>query len=326
MSEVLKISVDLTGRLEKINRRLLQVLESDNVHLTEMADYTVSSGGKRLRPLIVLLVYELNTNESLERALNLAVAYEVMHTASLIHDDIIDEAQERRGMPSLHRKFGMNDAIVTGDYLFSVAYRLGANYGSEVSDVVATAARKLAEGQIEESVNLGNFDLDEETYFRIISNKTAYFFGAGAKTAAMIAGSTQDEISNMFDFAYNVGMAFQIADDILDIVGKEEYTGKPPFTDIKHSALTLPIIYALKNAKVSEKELIKDLLEGRKSDAKSIESVKEILINTGAVDYCVKKAEMFIDRAIESERSAKMSPNLQTLFEIAYSVVTRIRI
>ena len=181
MSEVLKISVDLSGKLDLINKRLAEVLKTDNERLNEMSSYTISSGGKRLRPLIILLVYELNTTKPVENVLDLSVAYEIMHSASLIHDDIIDESEERRGVPSLHKKYGLEDAIVTGDYLFSVAYRIGASYGTDVSIVVAKAAQKLAEGQIEESMNLGNFDITEDTYFNIITNKTAYFFGAGAK-------------------------------------------------------------------------------------------------------------------------------------------------
>lgn len=326
MSEILNLSMDISGKIDKINDRIREVILSDNDRLTEMASYTFASGGKRLRPLIILLVYEINTQEPVDYAMNLAVAFEIMHSASLIHDDIVDEAEERRGMPSLYKKFGLSDAIVTGDYLFSVAYRIGASYGREISEVVAIAAKKLAEGQIEESSNLGNFNLDEETYMRIISNKTALLFASGAKSAAILAGSDTDEIQNMHDFAYNIGMAFQIADDILDIVGKEEYTGKPPFTDMKHSALTLPMIYALKHSSDKEKKKLTDVLSGKKTDKDAIEAAKEMLINTGSVDYCIKVANSFIDRAIESQKQAKLSPNLQTLFEIAYSIVSRVRI
>ncbi|MHB1440623.1 MAG: polyprenyl synthetase family protein [Cuniculiplasma sp.] len=326
MSEVLKVSMDLSGKLDLINRRLTEVLKTDNDRLNSMAYYAVSSGGKRLRPLIVLLVYELNTTKPIENALDLAVAYEIMHSASLIHDDIIDEAEERRGNQCLYKKYGTNDAIVAGDYLFSLAYKMGASYGMEVSNVVAKAAQKLAEGQIQESTNLGNFQISEETYFNIITNKTAYFFGAGAKTAAMIAGSSPTDQENMFNFAFNVGMAFQIADDILDIVGKEEAIGKTPFTDIKHSTLTLPMIYALKQGNERETQLLKDVLKGRKTDSESIQKAKQFLIDSGSVDYSLEKAKGFIDSAIESEKTAKISPNLQTLFEIAYSVISRIRI
>lgn len=318
--------MDVSGKLDIINKRIEEVLQTDYPKLTEMSLYTLKSGGKRLRPLIVLLVYELITDDDIEKVLDLAVAYEIMHSASLIHDDIIDEAEERRGSPALHVKYNIPDAIVTGDFLFSVAYRLGATYGTEVSEIVAKAARKLAEGQIMESRNLGNLKITENEYFQIISNKTAYFFGAGAKSAAYVATNDEEMQENMFKFAYNVGMAFQITDDVLDIVGKEENIGKKPFTDFKHSALTLPMIYAIKKGKDDEVNNLKHVIKGERTDADSIERAKQFLVNCGAVDYSIGLAKNYIEEAIKAMKSAKRTPDLETLLQIAYSVVSRIRI
>ncbi len=326
MGEVLNIKMDVSGKLEMINKRIEEVLQTDNQELTDMSLYTLRSGGKRLRPLIVMLVYELNEDEDIERVLDLAVAYEIMHSASLIHDDIIDEADERRGSPSLHIKYNIPDAIVTGDFLFSVAYRLGATYGKEVSSIVATAARKLAEGQIMESRNLKNLKISEETYFNIISNKTAYFFGAGAKSAAVVARASKEMQENMFKFAYNVGMAFQITDDVLDIVGKEENLGKKPFTDFKHSALTLPMIQALKSPDGENVKNLIHVIKGERTDFESITQAKQFLVNSGAVDYSIGIAKNYIEEAIRAMKSANKTPDLETLLQIAYSVVSRIRI
>ncbi len=326
MGEVLNIKMDVSGKLEMINKRIEEVLQTDNPELTDMSLYTLRSGGKRLRPLIVMLVYELNEDDDIERVLDLAVAYEIMHSASLIHDDIIDEADERRGSPALHIKYNIPDAIVTGDFLFSVAYRLGATYGKEVSSIVATAARKLAEGQIMESRNLKNLKISEETYFNIISNKTAYFFGAGAKSAAVVARASKEMQENMFKFAYNVGMAFQITDDVLDIVGKEENLGKKPFTDFKHSALTLPMIHALKSTDGENVKNLIHVIKGERTDIESITQAKQFLVNSGAVDYSIGIAKNYIEEAIRAMKSANKTPDLETLLQIAYSVVSRIRI
>ena len=326
MSDTLNISIDLSGKLSLINRRIEEVLVTDNTDLTEMSLYNIKAGGKRLRPLIVLLAYEMNTDRDISNALDLAVAYELMHSASLIHDDIIDEAEERRGQPAMHRKYNVQDAIVTGDFLFSVAYRLGAKYGREVSDTVALAARKLAEGQITESKNLGNLNITESIYMNIISNKTAYFFGAGARSATIAAEADPETQKNMFKFAYNIGMAFQITDDILDIVGKEEVIGKPTFMDFKHSALTLPMIYALKNRQSPETVNLKNVIKGNRTDKESINSAKNYLLSCGAVDMALELAKHYIDEGIGAMKFAKNSPNLQTLFEIAYSIISRIRI
>ena len=326
MGELLNIKIDVSGKLDIINKRIEEVIQTDNSQLTEMSFYTLMSGGKRLRPLIVLLVYELITDENIEKVLDLAVAYEIMHSASLIHDDIIDEADERRGVPSLHTKYNVSDAIVTGDFLFSVAYRLGATYGTEVSEIVAKAARKLSEGQIMESRNLGNLQMNENEYFQIIGNKTAYFFGAGAKSAAYVATKNKEMQENMFRFAYNVGMAFQITDDILDIIGKEENIGKRPFTDFKHSAITLPMIYAIKRGKTEDVTNLKHVIRGERTDLESIERAKQFLVDCGAVDYSIGLAKNYIDDAIKAMKSAKRTPDLETLLQIAYSVVSRIRI
>ena len=326
MSDTLNVSIDLSGKLSMINRRIEEVLVTDNTDLTEMSLYNIKGGGKRLRPLIVLLAFEMNTDRDISNALDLAVAYELMHSASLIHDDIIDESDERRGQLALHRKYNVQDAIVTGDFLFSVAYRLGAKYGREVSDTVALAARKLAEGQITESKNLGNLSITESIYMNIISNKTAYFFGAGARSATIAAEADLETQKNMFKFAYNIGMAFQITDDILDIVGKEEVIGKPTFMDFKHSALTLPMIYALKNSQSHETENLKNVIRGNRTDKESINAAKNYLLTCGAVDKALELAKHYIDEGIEAMRYARNSPNLQTLFEIAYSIISRIRI
>ncbi len=326
MSDTLNISIDLSGKLSLINRRIEEVLVTDNTDLTEMSLYNIKAGGKRLRPLIVLLAYEMNTDREISNALDLAVAYELMHSASLIHDDIIDEAEERRGQPAMHRKYNVQDAIVTGDFLFSVAYRLGAKYGRDVSDTVALAARKLAEGQITESKNLGNLNITESIYMNIISNKTAYFFGAGARSATIAAEADLETQRNMFKFAYNIGMAFQITDDILDIVGKEEVIGKPTFMDFKHSALTLPMIYALRNRQSLDTVNLKNVIRGNRTDQESINAAKNYLLSCGAVDMALDLAKHYIDEGIGAMRYAKNSPNLQSLFEIAYSIISRIRI
>lgn len=325
MVEILKLSMNVTNKLSLINKRIDEVITTNVPDLKKLSHYTLDAGGKRLRPLIVLLVYEINSDKQIDNIIDLAVAYELMHTASLIHDDIIDEAEERRGMPALYKKFNLGDAIVTGDYLFSIAYRLGAKYGNEVSDVVAMAAERLAEGQIIESRNLGNLKITEDTYIDIISRKTAYFFGAGAASAAMVATDNQKVIESMRNFAFNVGMAFQITDDILDITGKEEIMGKNTFTDLKHSVITLPIIKSLQLSDSPEKENLINVIMGKVTDPDSIRMAKRYMIENGSIDYSLKKASHYIEKAIEEMKNAKKSPDLETLIELAWSVIARIK-
>ncbi|EQD80649.1 Polyprenyl synthetase, partial [mine drainage metagenome] len=154
MNDILLLNAGLNKRIEQINRRITEILASESPELDEMARYTSLAGGKRLRPLMAILAFQISSEfEDTQRILDLAIAYELIHTASLVHDDIIDGASMRRGKPSLNDKYGMGNAIVVADYLFAVAYGIGSKYGEKISSIMAKAATKLAEGQIDESVN-----------------------------------------------------------------------------------------------------------------------------------------------------------------------------
>jgi octaprenyl-diphosphate synthase len=325
MKEPFLINSGLNKRVEQINARINEILVSESPDLDEMAKYTSLAGGKRLRPLMAILAYQISSQyEDIERILDLAIAYELIHTASLVHDDIIDGAITRRGKPSLNYKYGMANAIVVADYLFAVAYGLGSKYGTEISQIMASAATKLAEGQINESINLGNLNISEEKYFEIISGKTAFFFGAGAKCAALAANADVITVNSMFQFAYNVGMAFQITDDILDIVGSEEAMGKPIFTDIKHNAITLPVIFALKSNDEKLVNHLKLVINGQRQDEESVDIARAFILKSGGIDYSISKAKWFMDQAMAALKNTKKTPDLEILLELASSIISRI--
>ncbi|MHB1493282.1 MAG: polyprenyl synthetase family protein [Thermoplasmataceae archaeon] len=325
MKEPFLMNSGLTKIVEQINRRISEILVSESPELDEMSRYTSIAGGKRLRPLMAILAYQISSEyEDIQKILDLAIAYELIHTASLVHDDIIDGASMRRGRPSLNFKYGMANAIVVADYLFAMAYGIGSRYGTTISQIMAVAATKLAEGQINESINLGNLNITEEKYFEIISGKTAYFFGAGAKCAAIAANADSKTIDSMFDFAYNVGMAFQITDDILDLIGSEESMGKPVFTDIKHNAITLPIIYALLSDDTKMVNHLRLVMNGQRQDKESIDIAKAFILNSGGIDYSVSKAKKFMDNAMAALKNTKKTPDLEILLELAGSIISRI--
>lgn len=325
MKEPFLMNSGLTKIVEQINRRISEILVSESPELDEMSRYTSIAGGKRLRPLMAILAYQISSEyEDIQKILDLAIAYELIHTASLVHDDIIDGASMRRGRPSLNFKYGIANAIVVADYLFAVAYGLGSRYGATISQIMAVAATKLAEGQINESINLGNLNITEEKYFEIISGKTAYFFGAGAKCAAIAANADPKTIDSMFDFAYNVGMAFQITDDILDLIGSEESMGKPVFTDIKHNAITLPIIYALLSDDTKMVNHLRLVMNGQRQDKESIDIAKAFILNSGGIDYSVSRAKKFMDNAMAALKNTRKTPDLEILLELASSIISRI--
>jgi octaprenyl-diphosphate synthase len=312
----------LNGIVSEINKRLLESIDTDQKDLKRMAKYTIEAGGKRFRPLLTVLAYEISCDKPFEDILDLAVGYELIHTASLVHDDIIDAANTRRGVPSLNAVDGTNNAIVVGDYLFAKAYELGSRYGPEVSRIMADGSSHLAEGQITEAMNLGNLDMSEDTYFDIISNKTAKFFEACAIGATTAANAPENIALDLKDFAYNLGMAFQVTDDILDIIGDTKKIGKPTFTDFRHNAITLPLIHAIGKSDSSFKDQLRYAEEH--DDVSAENNIRAKIIETGSIDYSFSVAKKFTGKALSALKDTGKSPDLSLLVELAMSVMERI--
>jgi len=322
MKSFLEWEMSLSEKIDDVNKRLHESIYTEEDALLGMAKYTLESGGKRFRPLLTIIAYRIASGKDYHDILDLAAGYELIHTASLIHDDIIDKSDLRRGRQTLHMKEGIDNAIVVGDYLFAKAYELGSRYGVVVSKIMADASSRLAEGQILEAKNLSNLELTEETYLRIISRKTAYFFAACAEGAAVAANCDALLRKSLTDFAYNLGMAFQVTDDILDIVGNEEKLGKPVLVDIKHSAITLPIIYALKNSDVKKRKMLENSLKGK--DNNEDFDLKKYFLDTGSIDYSFSMARGYITRAVDALKNTGASPDIDLLMELALIVIERI--
>ena len=209
--------------------------------------YLVQSGGKRLRPALFLLAARGGKNFDLNRALPLAAALELIHTASLVHDDVIDEADLRRGVPTANAKWGRRMAVLTGDYIFAAAFRLVSegDYDNFVSHRLAELVAGLTEGEINESREAysGNADIDD--YLLRIKQKTAEFLAICCELGGAIGGMGKDDTAQLAAYGYNIGMAFQIIDDVLDIDESAVQIGKPVGNDIRQGVLTLPVIRAL---------------------------------------------------------------------------------
>ena len=323
MRDFLDWSIGLHGKVDEINQRLMLAIRTGQEDLYRMAKYTIEAGGKRFRPLLTILAYEISCEEPYSNILDLATGYELIHTDSHIHDDIITNADKRRGRPTLNNVDGVENAIVVGDYLFAKAYELGSRYGTVVSKIMADGSSRLAEGQILEAVNLGNLDLTEETYLEIISNKTARFFEACALGATEAAKVNRETALALSSFAYNLGMAFQVTDDILDILGDAWKLGKPTFTDLRHSAITLPLIYTLGKMGEGKRKQIKEKLVSGPDEKFDLE-LKNLMVETGAIDYSFTVAKNFSEQALGALKNTGKSPDLNLLMELAMIVIERI--
>lgn len=227
VSETIKVG------LTAVEQKLQSVVASDIKLLEDAGLHIITSGGKRLRPQIVLLAYLAAGGTAWETAVPMAAAVEMVHTATLVHDDINDHSLTRRGKITVHAKWGRTFALLTGDYLFTKVYEMMAPYGSPYNVLMAEACTRLVEGETLQAAAAKAGNMDRETYKTIISRKTASLFEASAKMGALWGGASNEMADALGVYAYNLGLTFQIVDDILDIVGDPETMGKPVGLDVE---------------------------------------------------------------------------------------------
>lgn len=227
------METELSDEIAKLVEAQLQaVINSDVQVLQEASEHIVSSGGKRIRPRIVMLSYLAAGGQELERVVPLAAAVEMVHTATLVHDDINDHSLTRRGKITVHARWGRTFALLTGDYLFTKVYELMAPFGADYNQIMADACIRLVEGETLQAAAAKAGTIDRSTYKEIISRKTASLFEAGARMGALLAGAEEAVVEALAEYAFNLGLTFQIVDDILDIVGDPETMGKPVGNDL----------------------------------------------------------------------------------------------
>lgn len=235
----------LAETLEQVEVRLAERLQSDEPRLGEIASYLVNSGGKRVRPTVTIVIFRACGGTNFADIVDVAAALELIHSATLLHDDIIDHSETRRGQDSAYRKFGLADTLVTGDFVFSKAFQLCARFEERLIDWAAQACIKLTEGEVMQARFRKNPAVTVADYREIIYRKTASIFEQGARTAAYIAGASPRMVATMADCGTNVGMTFQIVDDLLDVDGDAARTGKPTGLDLREGNPSLPIVLAL---------------------------------------------------------------------------------
>ncbi len=282
---------NLESMRDLINANLESIIIEQRAIYGEVAELSgriLLAGGKRLRPILVILAYELAGGQDIDEVMPLALASEFIHTATLVHDDINDESLTRRGQDTLQAIVGQAKAIIGGDWLFVQGFGLGGRYRKEVVDVMAHYSSQLASAEFSQLDHVLDLSTSPEDYLQIVRGKTAGPFAAGCKGAALVANVSEQECNALFDFGIELGIAFQLVDDLLDIRG-DERMGKPRGSDIYEGKMTLPLIHALTllhgEQRVRLAEIIRNfddsLFEELISLLESAESLKysEILIN-----------------------------------------------
>jgi heptaprenyl diphosphate synthase len=242
-------ALHVRGDLERVEAKLARLLDSKEALLSEISHYLIDGAGKRLRPLFILLVYRAcgGTDHQAEDAIDAAIALELIHSATLLHDDIIDTGMLRRGKPSAYAQYGPTASLVAGDYLFCRAFELCGRFDERLVSIAARACIELTEGEVMEGRMRHQTSATLDDYLTVITRKTASLFAAGGRVAADLAGAAASRIDLMEQLGLAVGLAFQMVDDLLDITGPEEKIGKPVGSDLRAGVPSLPVVIGMRD-------------------------------------------------------------------------------
>ncbi len=310
----------VSNQLEQFEIELKKTLETDSTIIRQITDHLYGASGKRLRPALVFLTSgQLN-----ESSLNSALAIELIHTATLLHDDVVDESNVRRGRETTNNKWNNLVAVLMGDYLFAKSFGLlvKANMPGLLASF-SRATERVSIGELNQVFYTGNFDIVEETYLNIIADKTASLFSCSAEAGAICSGQNGKVLSGLREYGENIGMAFQITDDLLDLIGDTRKTGKSLGSDIREGWVTLPLIYAMRNGNSHAKSHFKGILGD--STNNDISEVVQFVRDNGGIVYAEQKARGFVEKAINIVRSIDDLPMKRSLEELATLAAVRDR-
>lgn len=309
--------------LALVEQRIRESVVSEEPLLTDIATYVIAAGGKRIRPTVTLLSFKALGGKDIQQAVDLAAALELIHSATLIHDDINDGGEMRRGRPAAYKKYGLQNALVTGDFLFVKAFGIGGKFDPDIVELTANACAALAEGEIRQKRHAFDTSVTKDEYVDIIRRKTALPIMAGAKIAGLLAGARLEDVEAVGDYGLFLGIAFQIVDDILDVIGDDARLGKPAGTDIKEGNVTLPAIHALNDGlRVDKAELARILRKSRKEDGE-LEAALSVLRTSGAVDKAWADARHFGELAKQSIAPLPPSEAKVNMLRLVDFVLTR---
>ncbi len=307
--------------MHAVNALIAASLESDVALVSQVSEYIVTSGGKRLRPLIVLLAARA-LGYTGEQHIRSAAIIEFIHTATLLHDDVVDSSARRRGKDSANTVFGNQASVLVGDFLYSRAFQMMVEIDSmRVMQILADATNTIAAGEVLQLMNVHDPDTTEDAYRQVIYRKTARLFEAGAQIAAVLANRSAADEAAMVNYGQNLGTAFQLIDDALDFKASADELGKNLGDDLAEGKATLPLIFAMQNGTEADREMIRNaILDGGLDHLAEIQTVIE---STGALDYTAARAQEAADIAIQSLAGIPDSEYRQALIAIAEFAVER---
>lgn len=323
MQVVERVLADLGPYLEAVEQQLRDVSDDSGLQMREITRHMVDSGGKRLRPILTLLSARV-FGDDLEKTVPIAAAAELIHMATLAHDDVIDQASTRRGEQTVNSRWDNHTAVLAGDVLLARALVMLVDHGSPaIVRIMADMIRRMCDGEIEQKASLNQLDQTESDYFERIEKKTALFFAACCESGALHQGAEPHHVQALAEYGRNIGMAFQVVDDLLDVSGEAEVVGKPTGNDLAAGVITLPVLYLLRQEGDAGRRA-RHLLQDAPFSRSQIDAVLELVRQDGAIEYSRDVARTFARRAQEHLRSLPDGAGRDMLWDVAEELLSRV--
>ncbi len=307
--------------MDAVNTVIRRELHSEVPLVNQIAEYIISAGGKRIRPVLVLLTANACGYRGTHHHL-LAAVVEFIHTATLLHDDVVDESSLRRGRQTANALFGNAASVLVGDFVYSRAFQMMVSVGDmRVMEILADATNVIAEGEVLQLLNMHDPDVTEERYLQVIRSKTAKLFEAASELGALIGEAPDDHIAACAEYGRSLGTAFQLVDDVLDYSGVAADIGKNVGDDLREGKPTLPLIYLMRNGTEQQRQLVRTCIEN--GDESHFNDILQAITECGALDYTKRQAELAAQRASNAIAVLKDSQFKESLLKLSTFAVDR---
>lgn len=308
--------------MQAVDQAILAQINSEVVLINQLGHYIISGGGKRIRPLIAVLAANAVGYKGQEH-ITCAAFFEFIHTATLLHDDVVDESDMRRGCETANARFGNAASVLVGDFIYTRAFQMMASLRSlDVLQVMSDATNVIAEGEVQQLMNVNNPETTEANYMQVIYSKTARLFEAASQCSAIVSGADQATVIAMRDYGRYLGTAFQLVDDILDYSANAEQLGKNIGDDLAEGKPTLPLLHAMRSGNLQQAALIREAIEqGGKREA--LDEILAIMAEHKSLDYTMERAKQEAQKAVDALAILPESEYKQALISLAYLSVDR---
>ena len=315
------IAHSISSDMDAVNAVIRARLHSEVSLVNQIAEYIIGAGGKRIRPVLVLLVANAYGYRGAAHH-ELAAVVEFIHTATLLHDDVVDESSMRRGRQTANALFGNAASVLVGDFLYSRAFQMMVGQDNmRVMQILSDATNVIAEGEVLQLLNMHDPDVSEASYLLVIRSKTAKLFEAAAQLGALISGASEREIDAAGEYGRSLGTAFQLIDDVLDYAGDATEIGKNVGDDLREGKPTLPLIYLMENGTPQQRELVRSCIE--QGDEQHFDTILAAITSSGALDYTRRAAERAAKRAADAVASLPESQYKESLLQLCVFAVDR---